>query len=465
MLYVGSNDGMLHAIDATPETGGAEKFAYVPNAVIQNVPELTSSDYTHRYYADGPPTVVDAYFDTSWHTVLVSGLGGGGKAIYALDVTDPTTFDESNAADMVLWEIDSTTTGFSDLGYTFSRPAIFKEQGSGAWVAAFGNGFGGNTAKIYIVNLADGTLLRTITADGSAGNGMATIAPLDTDGNGLVDLIYAGDLEGNIHRLKAGVSGFTASTLLYTAVDASGVGQAITTRLEVGAHPWSNTGRMVYFGTGTYYKPTDNEPGTETNTMYGIWDKDDLTAVTSVSTRNSTVLQQQEVIQTLTPFGEELRVLSDHSIDWATQRGWYFDLPTTGERMATEMLLTGGRLIFVTVIPSSSACSAGGDSWLMETNAATGGRLYVTVFDIDGDGTFDVDDMADVTNDDGSTTKTPVSGRKFDTIVQSPSIIRAGEGSAGSKEYKYMSSSDGTIERVTESSPSPAGRASWLQLK
>ena len=466
MLYVGSNDGMLHAIDATPGTGGAEKFAYVPNAVIQNLPELTSSDYTHRYYADGPPTVVDAYFDTSWHTVLVSGLGGGGKAIYALDVTDPTTFDESNAADLVLWEIDSTTTGFSDLGYTFSRPAVFKEQGSGTWVAAFGNGFSGNGAKLYIVRLSDGALLRTITADGSAGNGMATIAPLDTDGNGLVDLIYAGDLEGNIHRFEAGVGGFIDSTLLYTAVDASGVGQAITTRLEVGAHPWSNTGRMVYFGTGTYYKPTDNEPGTLTNTMYGIWDKDDLTAVTSVSTRNSTVLQQQEVILNLTPFGEELRVLSDNSIDWATQRGWYFDLPSTGERMATEMLLTGGRLIFVTVIPSSSACSAGGDSWLMETNAATGGRLNITVFDIDGDGTFDVDDMADVPTGEGdATTKTPVSGRKFDTIVQSPSIIRAGEGSAGGKEYKYMSSSDGSIERVTESSPSPAGRASWLQLK
>ncbi len=475
MLYVGGNDGMLHAIDATPGTtgpGGTEKLAYVPSAVLANLPNLSSPSYTHQYFVDGPPTVADAYFGTSWHTVLVAGLRGGGKGIYALDVTDPSKFSETNASSLVLWELDDTD--LSGLGYTFSQPAVFKEQGSDEWVAAFGNGFGGSGAKLYIVKLSTGTLLETITLDSTAGNGLATIAPVDTDNDGLVDLIYAGDLKGSVWRVPATNTGFkkTSYSLLYAAKDPSGGAQAITTALEVGVHPFSTTGRMVFFGTGTYYQSTDNTPGSQTQTMYGIWDKDDGVTVTSVTTRNSSVLQKQEVLVTKTLSGTEVRAVSDNSLDWSTQHGWYLDLPTTGERMVSEMALRAGRLIFVTTIPSSSSCSAGGDSWLMEVNAATGGRLNINVLDINGDGTFGVGDMVDVTTTDSTgktvTTKTPVTGRKFDAITQSPSIIRAGTGSTqnkGNVEYKFLSSSDGTIKRVVEQSAYPFGRTSWLQIK
>jgi type IV pilus assembly protein PilY1 len=469
MLYVGGNDGMLHAIDATPVTGGQEKLAYVPNGVLAKLPQLTLTNYNHKYFVDGPPTVVDAYLGTSWKTVLVSGLGAGGRSVFALDVTDPTTFNESNAANLVLWEIDNTTTGFSDLGHTFSQPAIFKEQGSGNWVAAFGNGFGGSKAVLYFVDLATGTLLRSIELDNTAGNGMATIAPVDRDKNGMVDLIYAGDLKGNVWRLEVGATGFNSSdtSLLYVAKDAAGNRQSITTRVDVGAHPFSGTGRMVYIGTGTYYLDTDNEPGTQANSVYGVWDKDDGATVTSVTTRSGDIsLLKQEVELTPTLYGVSTRVVSDNSMDWSTQSGWFLDLPTTGERMASNMTLRAGRLIFVTTIPSSAPCESGGSSWLMEINAATGGRLYETVFDLDGDGTFDVGDMVDTDGDGNADTE--ISGRRFDSIVQNPSIIRAGQGSesaGGYKEYKYLSSSDGSIKQVTESTPLTSGRKSWLQIQ
>jgi len=149
MIYVGANDGMLHAFSAAPaEAGGppslVEKFAYIPDAVFDNLPNLASDEYTHKYYVDGTPTVMDVFFDGSrpvgnsnvsgdnrWHTVLVGGLGKGGKAIYALDVTDPEDFDKTK----VLWEFQHR-----NMDYSYSRPAIVR-MNNGKWVAVFGSGY------------------------------------------------------------------------------------------------------------------------------------------------------------------------------------------------------------------------------------------------------------------------------------------------------------------------------------
>ena len=112
-LFVGSNDGMLHALDA--ETG-TELFSYIPGTVLSELRELAKPNYPHRYYVDGQVTIRDAYIDGSWRTILVGGLGAGGRAIYALDVTDPENFDPDSD---VLWELNDP-----DLGHTYGAPAI-----------------------------------------------------------------------------------------------------------------------------------------------------------------------------------------------------------------------------------------------------------------------------------------------------------------------------------------------------
>ncbi len=202
MLYLGANDGMLHAIDA--ETG-VEKFAYVPGVVFPNLSALTSPDYEHRFYIDGSPRASDAYIDIDgngekeWRTILVGTLGAGGKGIFAMDVTDPDNFSQSD----ILWEITSESTGFADLGFGIGQQPFIIRMQNGEWAAIFGNGFGSTAqnAVLYIVSLLDGSLIKAIDVGDAAGaNGLSGAAPVDYHRDRIVDAVYAGDLKGNLWK-------------------------------------------------------------------------------------------------------------------------------------------------------------------------------------------------------------------------------------------------------------------------
>ena len=495
MVYFGANDGMLHGVSACT---GQERLAYVPNALMASLPQLSSPNYSHRYYVDGAPTVVDAFWSGAWHTMLVGSTRAGGKAVFALDVTNPSTFDEANAATKVLWEISDTTTGFADLGYTYSQPIVVKAKGHG-WVSIFGNGYSSASGKavLYVVDADDGGLQDALVLDNTTGNGLSSVAPIDTDNDGEVDLLYVGDLKGNLWRLEAGNSGFTTSrvSLLYAARSASNVPQPITTRPDAGYHPISNDGRMVFFGTGKYFESVDGDPNqaVQYNTMYGIWDRDTGSTITSVTTRNSNILQQQTITtQTAATFGSnnvDVRIVSDTPITWVTKQnnnswnscaanascGWYLDMTNNnvrGEKIVANPVLRGGRLIFVTVIPSLSSCDAGGDSWLMEINADTGGRIDKPVFDLDGDHLFDYDDMRATSDANGNTVYTPPSGKKSKVGILQPPAIVAGVGGSGTGEFgraeaKYSSGSKGgVIDTTIEDTGLPSqGRKSWMQYQ
>ncbi len=173
---------------------------------------------------------------------------------------------------IVLWEIDPTTDidgdspDYPELGYTFSQPAVVKAEGHG-WVAVFGNGYHGASGKavLYLADIEDGSLLASIdlstvdaTAHGS-GNGLSTVSPIDIDGDGDVDLIYAGDLNGNVWRFAATTGcRFLPRVRRRCCIrrrTATGlIAQPITSRMAVGRHPTSAVGRIVYFGTGKYYE-------------------------------------------------------------------------------------------------------------------------------------------------------------------------------------------------------------------
>jgi type IV pilus assembly protein PilY1 len=190
-IYVGANDGMLHAFDAA---SGVEKFAYVPNETIvnENLSLLASTAYTHKYFVDGPAFFGDAYIDTgsgaSWKTILAGTTGAGGKSVFALDITDPNSFDASK----VLWEFTDP-----DLGYTVGQPVVAK-MADGQWAVVFGNGYNSanQRAFLYIVNLETGALIKKIdtgAGDATQHNGLASPALLDLDGDRTIDRIYAGD--------------------------------------------------------------------------------------------------------------------------------------------------------------------------------------------------------------------------------------------------------------------------------
>jgi type IV pilus assembly protein PilY1 len=396
---------------------------------------------------------------------------------------------------------------FEELGYTFSQPNIVKldnASGTGEWVALFGNGYHSKSGKaiLYVVRLSDGTLLRAIDLSAAGpgapshgtGNGLSTVSPVDTDGDGAADLIYGGDLNGNLWRFPvdptSGMLSRATTTLLYSARSVGNVEQPITSRLAIGYHPTSSLGRMVYFGTGKYYEMVDQDPLNAVlyNTMYGIWDRDDGNTITSVTARDSNRLQKQEITtETTATFGgntETVRIVSNSTVQWAgtdpgdstytcqadQSCGWYLDLPTTGEKMVSNPILRGGKLIFVTTIPSEIACEEGGSGWLMEIDPRTGGRLDVAVLDLNGDGLFNYEDMLAETVGT-TTTYTPVSGTKSKVgIIQNPAIlagIGGADGSCQNCEGKYFSGSkEAAIDAKTENAlASGEGRKSWVRIQ
>jgi len=496
MIYAGANDGMLHGFNASfiwqdsdlsvdsdgdgdttndhdvyvqSADAGKEVFAYVPNAVWPNLPLLTDPAYTHKYFVDGSPTAWDAYWGTSWKTVLVGSLGAGGKAVYALDVSNPDTFGNSN----VLWEFKgNTAVEQNNMGYVMGSATVARFADGNYWVV-FGNGYESSSgqAVLFMVRVDDHTIVKTFPVGAvGIGNGLSTPVLIDENGDRIVDRIYAGDLKGNVWRIdvtgldstwksKYAAAGNPAP--LFQAKDSSGNVQPITSAPEVGLAPSGASGLMVYFGTGKYFE-TGDETTTTVQSMYGIVDEGGNSSVFTAA-NHRTQLQQQSILFESTVGGNDVRVMSNNTVSYPSQKGWVIDLltpPSTakGERVITAPVLFGGKLLFQTIIPSLSPCDYGGASWFMSVNPATGGQLLSASFDINGDGLFNTNDQIDI----GGGVMANASG------VNSGVGISGGFGApikAGGTAYVPQGGTAGTLGATGISSGTLKSRASWRQIQ
>jgi len=430
IILIGGNDGMLHIFNANnpydPATGqgdrnaGQEMLAYLPISMLKHTVALTSPTYKRRYYVDGSPTAGDVLLSNrgGWRTVAAGGLGAGGQGYFALDITEPSTFQEdiTAASRTVLWEF--TAADDADLGFAFSQPSLVRMK-HGQWAAVVGNGYNnmGTGHAVFFVLSLDGpgsggrwvegvnyVKINTGVGDTTTPNGMATPAVVDVDGDFIADYLIAGDLRGHLWRIDVTSTAPqdwqqpAQRALLFTATDDNGTPQPITSRPAVGKHPDGLAGFVVYFGTGKYLERTDNmTAGAPTQTFYGIWDKNLLGARVLRSD-----LLQQTVLATPTigdASGNQhtTRVTSDHAIDWQIRRGFYLDLPAPGERQVSDAVLRSGRVIFSTLIPNDQSCSSGGTSFLFTLDVHGGVRPTTPVFDINNDRLFDNQDEVMVT--------------------------------------------------------------------
>lgn len=407
LVVVGANDGMLHGFNASLEGAGAgaELFAYVPNDVIDDLYELTEPTYAHRYYVDGTARLGDAWVDGAWKTLAIGSTGAGGRSIFALDITDPGNM----TADSVLWEFTHP-----EMGYTLGRPSLVPLP-NGKFGVIVTSGYERSTETtagyVWVLDAADGSILRQFDLPNSGDLGAPLAVDLDNDR--VTDRIYIGDTQGNVWRLD--IEGSTASgwdapsslksaeaiTPLFIALDRNGNRQPITAPLD--AAYTKDRDIMLVFGTGSFYKTTDNEipESPQVQSFYGIID-----GGSQISGRSS-LLQQQIVAevssQTLNGRGISQATMTDD------QDGWYLDLifgEADGERVISQAQLGGNRVTFSSLIPSADPCDAGGRSWIMSLDLATGGRLAYSYFDYNGDGKIDQNDYIQL--EDG--TKIPVSG-------------------------------------------------------
>jgi type IV pilus assembly protein PilY1 len=245
--------------------------------------------------------------------------------------------------------------------------------------------------------------------------------------------------------------------------------QPITHRPAVARHPYG--GQMVLFGTGKFFSEDDNAvpDDAQVHSFYGIYDRD-----AALTGTRATLLQEQTILYQGASgdldITEDVRLISDNSVDWNQKSGWYLDLQyldvREGERVIDPPVLRTDRVVFTTLIPNDDECSTGGVSWLMELDYIDGGRLAYSVFDLDDDERFDVSDFIRVTlpskSDPGQTETVTVSASAIfiPAIAKVPAFL-----SVGYKDVKYSSLSSGSLLDVDNRVDSSSGRQSWRQLR
>ena len=471
-IYAGFNDGMLHAFS----DAGDEVFAYIPNGVLGKTAFLADagldggSGYTHQFYVDGQMTTADVYVGGGWKTVLVGTAGAGGRSVFALDVSNPASFSASN----VLWEVNGQSD--TEFGYAMGKPVIVPLQ-NGKWVALIDNGYNSTNSDpvLFVVDIETGAVLaklRPNDQDDVNGNGLGNLVTLDADGNGLVDTVYGGDLQGNVWKFD--LSGVNASDWnvayngvpMFIARDLHGARQPITGEFEVATGP--GDGYMLYFGTGRYFAVGDNSSalGQQVQSLYGVWDNG-----TPITGNRDAAL----VAQTITASQGGLRSVSRNAVNYLQSRGWYMDLlatdingvaQTTGERFFGRPLIQSGAVSFTAYQPQMAAdCKPGGQNWLYRLSLLTGAPAYgqVTLPDgtVVGGGSVGGAATGSGAPSRGVAVTQPVGSEPVYCDPADPTCVGGGGGSQQCKEVT-LNPNNPANSLISQRS---CGRQSWRQIK
>lgn len=439
MLYVGGNDGMLHGFAAKD---GTEHIAYVPRGVMRDLPKLTNPTFNnnHQYSVDGSPMTGDV-FDSAWKTLLVGTLGAGGRGYFVLDVTNPgktdgasSDFTEANANSLVVMDktlpASTTVAGngeVDDLGHIFAKPVMddsnpqrttqIVRMNNNRWAAVMGNGYNSaNGRPVLLIQYLDGAkeLLRIPAVATDTGNGLSAPRLVDISGDGRPDVVYAGDLKGNLWKFLINTSndtewgmatweGKAAGTPLFTANRGTGhsantdssTRQSITAAPSVRVNDRTKTvtkggkdttvpvgGMMVAFGTGRNVTKLD-QAELQQQTLYSVLDNTRYKRVmdsstppkptgrVDVCTTTSGIcgelldssadlpqaVAQDELVQSSIPSaatnsrdGRQFWTVDATTLNWADKKGWFLDFPLTRERLLKPMQFYDGSNLLV--VPS-----------------------------------------------------------------------------------------------------------------
>ena len=464
VVAIAANDGMLHIVDADD---GTEIAAYIPSGVYDALGNLVDSAYIHEYSVDGG---LNAYSDENdlidisidgvstevARTTLVGRLGLGVRGLFAIDVSDIST----PTADMMRWEITTETDGFEGLGLSVSEPTIV-ELANGQASVVFANGYNSSDDEgaIYIADLSDGSLIKKLTVGAQTDptgegrpNALAQPLLVDNDSDGIADYLYAGDLFGNMWVFDISSSDIsewgikkTGGAPLFTALSPTLNGvqymsQPITSRPSVVRHP-DGEGVLIAFGTGKYVESDDTSADDQaTQSFYVVEDNLGSTVVTATrSDSGFSNLQKQSITKESTTN----RLLSSNALDWDNISGFYIDLVNTedgntenyGERQVVASTILGTKVSFVTLIPGTDPCVAGGTGWYMELNLYTG-QTWDT-------GTEEEDDPS-TTVDESEEIPTDSSNQFLDGVATGLSSV-----ASVTTSTETITNEDGTTEEIT----------------
>lgn len=390
-VFVGANDGMLHAFHA--ETG-KEMFAYVPGLLdMDGLKRLAmAKGFRHRYHVDGPIAIRKDGGDA---VTVVGTLGRGGRGLFGLSA------DLAAGTASTSWEY----TDDEDMGMVLAQPqfvTLSNTRQRGALLVSNGINSASGRAALYVLRADTGKVIRKIQVgdDTDTANGLSAVTALDTDGDGRIDRAYAGDMKGNVWRFNlAGAEGEWTATRVFTTEGYEGRRQPITGSIGVAYHPVSRL-PWVFFGTGSYITDLDAIDLRTVHSWYGIEDGDTEVVRGDLIERNAPRFSRQA-----SKDGKTVRVFDRASpMDMAGHRGWVMDLSSSrsssrpedqGERMVGEQIIMGGRtLVAASMMTGGSNCGGNGAGFLNAIDAFTGGATSDPFLNIDmnGDGKIDETD-------------------------------------------------------------------------
>jgi len=505
VVYAGANDGMLHGFDGTlpgyvktkvSDTNttttwsdcsfcGQELFAFVPSfvygdtdtAAVSGLASLGNPNRTHYYQVDATPLEIDLDInkvcaaDTSsntaacnkvattpaWRTLLIGGLGKGGKGFYAIDVTNPGTVTtttttasgvttvtrtsvdgdwttEAAVAGKVLWEFPKSTDTATkaQMGYSYGAPTFAKTRKYG-WVVVFTSGYNNSDGKGYFffVNPRTGALLETVAT--AAGSTAAPLGLAQADAYILnhsdftADAIYAGDQQGNVWRVDVSASAGTygAPVKMATLYQTAGTAQPVTTRPLIEIDPVTGK-RYVLVGTGRLLADSDIG-STAVQSVYSIYDGSMGFGLFQAASVYATPLTRSDL-------EANTNMVDGIGSAPSTSAGWYFDLSVAtnsahiAERVNVNPVAYGGAAFFGVNLPDGAICKPSGTGYILGFKIGTGKSVLT---DSEGfipksssrDGV--ITDIA-VQNVNGSLRVS--SGDSTGTIANVPSVLNAANG-------------------------------------
>lgn len=436
VVYVGANDGFLHAFNsgfydavnqtfsingalpgsntsATAHPLGSEIWAYAPMNLQPHLKWLKQSDYSHVFYMDGKPRVFDAKVFTAdtdhpngWGTVLVAGmrLGGGpmtidtqGNGLGSPNAADDRTrssayviFDVTNPENppILMAEFQLPDRSFTTVYPTVASFRALSGTDPNKWMLITGSGPNSSSTaaqsgvpSLYAYDLSTLTLTSSFTLTGGNATFMGDPVTVDWNLNYLADSIYFGTVgnstgaTGSLWKLSMSETGNATSWAApFKLLDVSQpVSATPTVALDEKGNHW------VYFGTGRLYVAAD-KTSTASQALYGVKDPEtgvtlstgNMFSVTSVS-----VYTDNSISSGLTTTGNtNVTTVQGLATAIGNVSGWYLQLTADGanpsERSLSPMSLLGSTLFATAYTPDPNQCSAEGTSRLLGLYYKTG---------------------------------------------------------------------------------------------
>lgn len=512
MALWGGNDGALHAF-SLQGSQLREAWAFVPEAMLGRT--AFYSDATVRetqlspYFVDNVPMVGHADLSgnagTAWTSLAVVTYGRGARAITALDLHGD---GDIAAGRGVLFEYTHQTPGLEDLGYIVSPPVSpdalgspqivrLNDGGTLRWAVLVGNGVDSQVGSVggtgravlyafYLDNLKPNRWTRIAVDEAlpaepelKMSNGLSTPRPADSNGDGTIDIAYAGDQRGNLWRFDlSNMASVSVHRLFQTDVTRPILGAPLVVRNPAAGACLSERRQrcwQVAFGTGSYFNPImgDAAANKAQQYLYSVLDKGDGTSVSS-----GTLVAHS--VTTVRVSGIDYRAVQAADVDYADgKRGWLVALGANEHLTGGPRLQPSGQVLFPVNKPITASSSAGvcspASAWLFDLNPQTGAPS-ASSYDVNGDNKIDANDLVDVNGKKVAVGAMSMAGNQFgapailldganasDTL----SLITPGLGQTVGEAGTWGGSSGGPVNNsktLKRSDKKQLGRMTWREV-